>query len=79
MPFRDIFGQEHAIDLLKQAVRRDRMPHAWLFTGKANIGNLKLQLLLHNNLTAENVERTHAESVIFVCRLLNKIFSIFRC
>ena len=38
MPFRDILGQEHAIELLCQVVKRDRMPHAWLFTGQANIG-----------------------------------------
>ncbi len=46
MPFRDIFGQEHAIDLLNQAVRRDRMPHAWLFTGQANIGKFKTAVAL---------------------------------
>ncbi|MEE3266088.1 MAG: DNA polymerase III subunit delta', partial [SAR324 cluster bacterium] len=46
MPFRDIFGQEHAIDLLNQAVRRDRIPHAWLFTGQANIGKFKTAVAL---------------------------------
>ena len=46
MPFRDIFGQEHAIDMLKQAVHRDRMPHALLFTGQANIGKFKTAVAL---------------------------------
>ena len=41
MPFRDIYGQEHAIDLLNEAIHRDRMPHAWLFTGQSNIGKFK--------------------------------------
>lgn len=50
MPFRDIFGQEHAIDLLNQAVQRGRMPHAWLFTGQANIGKYKTAVALAQKL-----------------------------
>ena len=41
MPFRDILGQENAIDLLCHAVQSDRMPHALLFTGQASIGKYK--------------------------------------
>ncbi len=50
MPFRDIYGQEHAIGLLNQAVHRDRMPHAWLFTGQANIGKFKTAVALAQKL-----------------------------
>jgi len=50
MPFREIYGQEHAIDLMNQAVQRDRMPHAWLFTGQANIGKYKTAVALAQKL-----------------------------
>ncbi len=50
MPFRDIYGQEKAIELLNQAVHRERMPHAWLFTGQANIGKFKTAVALAQKL-----------------------------
>ena len=57
MPFGDILGQEHAIELLYHAVQRDRMPHAWLFTGQANIGKFKTAVALAQNLNcSENGE-----------------------
>ena len=57
MPFGHILGQEHAIELLYHAVQRDRMPHAWLFTGQANIGKFKTAVALAQNLNcSENSE-----------------------
>ena len=57
MPFGDILGQKHAIELLYHAVQRDRMPHAWLFTGQANIGKFKTAVALAQNLNcSENGE-----------------------
>ena len=50
MPFRDIFGQDHAIDLLNETIRRDRMPHALLFTGQANIGKFQTAVALTQKL-----------------------------
>ena len=50
MPFGDILGQEHAIDLLCNAVLKERMPNAWLFTGKANIGKYKTAVALAQKL-----------------------------
>lgn len=50
MPFQDILGQEQAIDLLNHAIHRDRMPHAWLFTGQANIGKFKTAVALAQKL-----------------------------
>ena len=57
MPFRDIYGQEHAIGLLNQAVHRDRMPHAWLFTGQANIGKYKTAVALAQKLNCRKGEK----------------------
>ena len=54
MPFEDILGQEHAIELLCNAVQSDRMPHAWLFTGQANIGKFKTAVALAQKLNCRN-------------------------
>ena len=42
MLFRDIIGQEATKQMLRQAVREGRIPHAQLFTGIACIGKLQL-------------------------------------
>lgn len=44
MKFEDIQGQEKTKDFLKNLVDRDRMPHAFLFTGPAGNGKLALAL-----------------------------------
>ncbi|HIC90535.1 MAG TPA: DNA polymerase III subunit delta' [Syntrophaceae bacterium] len=38
MPFKDIIGQDRAIGFLKNAIRKDRLAHAYLFTGIDGIG-----------------------------------------
>ena len=55
MPFRDILGQEDAIELICNAVRRDRIPHAWLFTGQANIGKFKTAVALTQKLNCNKI------------------------
>ena len=55
MPFGDILGQEHAIELLFHAVQKDRMPHAWLFTGQANIGKFKTAVALAQKLNCSKI------------------------
>ena len=55
MPFGNILGQEHAIELLCHAVQRDRMPHAWLFTGQANIGKFKTAVALDQKINSSKI------------------------
>jgi len=55
MPLGDILGQEHAIELLCHAVQRDRIPHAWLFTGQANIGKFKSAVALAQKLNCSKI------------------------
>ncbi len=55
MSFRDILGQEDAIELICHAVRRDRIPHAWLFTGQANIGKFKTAVALTQKLNCSKI------------------------
>ena len=55
MPFGDILGQEHAIQLICHAVQRNRMSHAWLFTGQANIGKFKTAVALAQKLNCSEI------------------------
>lgn len=45
MPFHDIVGQEHAKRLLQNALRKDAVSHAYLFTGPAGSGQMKTALM----------------------------------
>jgi len=38
MPFSDIYGQDKQISVLQSAMKRDRVPHAYLFHGIKGIG-----------------------------------------
>ncbi len=38
MPFCDIYGQARQVEVLQSAIRRERVPHAYLFHGIAGIG-----------------------------------------
>ncbi len=38
MAFADIFGQAKALDVLRQALRHERIPHAYVFAGPEGIG-----------------------------------------
>ena len=55
MPFGDILGQEHAIELICHAVNKDRVPHSWLFTGQANIGKFKTAVALTQKLNCSKI------------------------
>jgi len=55
MPFGDVLGQEHAIELICHAVQTDRMPHAWLFTGQANIGKFTTAVALAQQLNCSRI------------------------
>ena len=46
MPFRNILGQENAVEFIRQALKRNRIPQAWLFTGQKNIGKFKTAVSL---------------------------------
>jgi DNA polymerase-3 subunit delta' len=34
----EVAGQAHAVDVLRQAVERDEVSHAWAFVGPAGVG-----------------------------------------
>ncbi len=58
MPFCDIYGQERQIAILQNAIRRRRVPHAYLFYGIPGIGKKTVALALASTL---NCREGHAD------------------
>jgi DNA polymerase-3 subunit delta' len=53
VPFSEIIGQERAVHLLKQAIRREKMPHAYLFVGLSGVGKTTTALAMAQALNCE--------------------------
>ncbi len=49
-PFSQIIGQDRAIEFLKRVIVKDRMPHAYLFTGIPGVGRTTTALALTQTL-----------------------------
>jgi len=56
IPFAQIIGQERAVRLLKQAITREKMPHAYLFVGVPGVGRTTTALALAQALNCEAPE-----------------------
>jgi DNA polymerase-3 subunit delta' len=56
LPFSQIIGQERAVHLLKQAITREKMPHAYLFVGVPGVGRTTTALALAQALNCEAPE-----------------------
>jgi DNA polymerase-3 subunit delta' len=56
IPFSQIIGQERAVHLLKQAIRREKMPHAYLFVGVSGVGKTTTALAMAQALNCEAPE-----------------------
>jgi len=56
IPFSGIIGQERAVHLLKQAIQREKMPHAYLFVGLSGVGKTTTALAMAQTLNCEAPE-----------------------
>jgi len=53
IPFSQIIGQDKAIHLLKQTIKREKMPHAYLFVGVPGVGKTTTALAMAQALNCE--------------------------
>jgi DNA polymerase-3 subunit delta' len=56
IPFSQIIGQDRAVHLLKQAIGREKMPHAYLFVGLSGVGRTTTALAMAQALNCEAPE-----------------------
>jgi len=69
MTFKDIIGQERAINILRSSIRRNRLTHAYLFSGPEGVGKRITALALAKALNC--VE--HSDSACGICLSCHKI------
>jgi DNA polymerase-3 subunit delta' len=70
IPFSQILGQEEAVQLLKKASAKEKMPHAYLFVGIAGIGKTSTALALCQALNCEDPDNGEGCGRCRSCRRL---------
>ena len=71
LPFSKIMGQERAVHLLKQAIQREKMPHAYLFVGLPGVGKTTTALAMAQALNCEAPEAGEGCGRCKPCRQLS--------
>lgn len=70
IPFSQIVGQERAVRLVKQAITRAKMPHAYLFIGAPGVGRTTMALAMAQALNCDAPEDAEGCGRCKPCRQL---------
>jgi len=75
IPFSQIIGQDRAVHLLKEAIRREKMPHAYLFAGVPGVGKTTTALAVAQALNCEHRGRRRVRPVQVLSEVVGRQLS----
>jgi len=72
MSFKDILGQQQAIDILKKTMKQNRVPQAYLFVGPDGVGKIKTAKELAKICNCQDIKEVDSCGVCASCYKINK-------
>ena len=70
--FTEVVGQDHVVKSLMNALRHDRLHHAYLFTGTRGVGKTTIARILAKAINCENLQDFNPCGECSVCRELDE-------
>ena len=70
--FTEVVGQDHVVKSLINALRHDRLHHAYLFTGTRGVGKTTIARILAKAINCENLQDFNPCGLCSVCRNLDE-------
>jgi len=70
--FSEVVGQEHVVKTLKNAIKRGKIAHAYLFSGPRGIGKTTIARILAKAVNCENIKDGEPCNECDVCRNINQ-------